>query len=80
MTKDEARRQGLLTRQDMIKGMGMSESSFDRLGLEPAQRVGKHSYYSVRQVLAAQLAKEIRAGNPWMCSAAAAVQAESRIG
>lgn len=53
-----ARSKGLLNRTDMIESAGMSESSFDRLRIEPVERRGRETFYCVRDVVHAVLARE----------------------
>ena len=49
---------GLLTRAAAIRSSGLSESTFNRLELEPAHRQGRQTYYRPRDIVAAVLAKE----------------------
>ena len=58
MKTDTAKNNGLLTRADAIKSSGLSESSFNRLDLEPAHREGRQTFYRPRDIVAAVLAKE----------------------
>lgn len=54
---DNAKSKGLLSRADMIVSAGMSESMFDRLRIEPAERRGRNTYYRARDVVHAVLAQ-----------------------
>ena len=55
---DDMKRRGLLSRRDAIRSSGMSESGFNRLNLTPAERVGRQTFYRVRDIVAAVLRRE----------------------
>ena len=48
----------LLTRAEAIRSTNMPESTFDRLGIEPAKRSGRNVYFRVKDILRAVLVKE----------------------
>ena len=79
VTKDEARKQGWLCREDMIASSGLTESAFDRLGLDPVARSGRYAFYTGRQLVVALLAKEYHKRAPWLCRAALHAQAEEYL-
>lgn len=79
MTRMEAAQLGLLTRRDLIRSAKMSESSFDRLGLEPAKRVGRLAFYSLRDCMVAKLAKDLRREFPRLTADEARIQGEQAL-
>ena len=85
---DEMKRRGLLSRRDAIKSSGLSESAFGRLDLQPAERHGRQTFYSVREIVAAVLAREalrskllqaVHATSPRAAEAAAGAMADEAL-
>jgi hypothetical protein len=68
MTPEQARKKGWLTRGEMVLNMGMSESTFDRLGLSPVARHGQHTYYAVGETIRAVLIRRTLSRNPLLAN------------
>ena len=47
---DDLRQRGLLSRKNMVRSLGVSDSAFGKWGVEPAERHGRHVYYDVKSV------------------------------
>ena len=83
MAKEQAPKRpqaGWMTKQDMVASCGITPTAFDKWGVEPVAKIGRHVYYRVADVLANRLAKQmmrIASESPRPDpSAASAVEAE----
>ena len=86
MTDPKSR--GLLSRADMIQSAGLSESAFNRLRVEPAERHGRQTFYRAGDVVAAILEREalrskllqaVHATSPRAAEAAAGAMADEAL-
>lgn len=64
MTPEQARNEGLIPRAVAIKTMRVSESTFNRLGLKPAARIGRVAYYDFGELAIVVTARAVMRENP----------------
>lgn len=86
---EQQRALGRLTRSELIPALDISESGFDRLGLEAAHREGRFAFYAIRDVAVALIARRLladarslralKATNPAAARAAARAMAEQSL-